>query len=78
MASWKVIAALLAERVANYAGACPVHAPGDWGEHYRDCPYCADTRAYHAYLKAGGYDYRPSFEGRAVSLEEIMKGKKEE
>ncbi len=70
MASWKVIAALLAGRLAEHLG-CPTHE-NRWREHWEYCPFCADERAYHAYLKAGGTDFRqPAYKGPVITVQEL-------
>lgn len=72
-ASWKSVAMLLADRLAEQLGeGCPGHGD-DWRSNWKECPHCQDARAYHAYLRAGGRDYRqPPYEGRSVTVRELL------
>ena len=72
-ASWKAIAALLADRLAEQlAEGCPSHG-GDWRGNWEECPHCQDARAYDAYLRAGGRDFRqPPYGGRSVTVQELL------
>lgn len=77
-ASWKVIATLLADRLAEQLGeGCPSHGKS-WQPHWHECPHCADARAYQAYLNAGGYDFRPVFKGTTVTLQELITAAEED
>lgn len=67
--SWKAVAALLADRLAEWLG-CPVH--DDWRDHWQECAHCADLQAYSAYLEAGGRDARqPRYGGKSVTVAEL-------
>jgi hypothetical protein len=65
MPNWHTIADKLAGRLMYAAYGCDHRPPQE------DCPFCADTAAYEAYLEAGGTVRLPSPSGRSVRIAEL-------
>ncbi len=66
--SWRMIADLLASRLAHHA-CCDSHAES---EPDPSCPFCKDRAAYLEYLGAGGTDFRSAPKGRPSGLAELF------
>lgn len=68
--SWKEIADLLGDRMANHR-YCNVHRlplPAGGG-----CPFCDDIAAYVAYCQKLGRDPHPEPEGPSIDIFELRK-----
>lgn len=62
--NWRKIADGLAERLMHHTSCAQHDDPTD--DDAEDCPFCADIRAYTAYVEAGGTKRITSFNERVT------------